>query len=126
MQQRLRHADNLVAKLWKLGYIVHGPTFEIYRHHGQPMMNKAAGEAAPAWELLENPLYNTLTGCIVAHGERPQVQCPDGTCRLLSVCSHMPLLHILRQPIDTWIVYIDPLIANRLCIETTALPESWT
>lgn len=120
-----RNARTLVKKLHTLGYTIRGRYFHIYRYHGQSMMNKAAGEAAPTWELLVDPLYNIITGKIVDNGMKPTVHFPDGTMISdLEVCSHFPLMHILSQSLDEWEIDYQK-DCNRLFITTKHLPLAW-
>jgi hypothetical protein len=116
-------AEQLVRLLGTRGYTVLGVSYEIVRHHGQARMNTAAGECAPTWELRANPLWNTITHKIVAHGTAPQVRMPNGAIRTMLICSHIPLRHILAQPAKEWTIYEDSV--GRLVIETKNLPETW-
>jgi len=118
-----RNASSLVKKLGEIGIIVHGQVFHIRRNYGQPMMNKAYGEAAPCWELLVNPLVHTLTRKIVAVGNTPTFDMPDGIRYQREIYSHFPLLHILKTPIDKWDVGFDEI--GRLWVGTTTLPSTW-
>ena len=120
-----KNARKLVEKLHMLQYTVHGRYFQIYRYYGQSMMNKAAGEAAPTWELLVDPLYNTITGKIVNNCMTPTVTFPDGTMiPRLEVCSHFPLMHIISQPLKEWeIDYQEEY--DRLFITTKKFPPCW-
>ncbi|HEC61411.1 hypothetical protein LCGC14_0761700 [marine sediment metagenome] len=118
-----RNAYALVRKLKELGITIHGQEFHIVRHHGQPMMNKAAGECAPCWELRVDPVVNYITRKIVVNGTNPTFDMPNGVRFQAEVFSHMPLTHILKTPVDKWDVDIDEY--KRLYVGTTTEPESW-
>jgi hypothetical protein len=136
-----RNAEKLVKGLFELGYIVNGYPdeannyFYILRNHGQPMMNKAAGECAPCWELRCNALRHSYSNRIISHGYRPNVQFPDGTIyRKLETYSFYPLTWIVKTPIAEWDVCLDdygdwfnnkPNKYSRLLITTTMLPDTW-
>ena len=118
-----KNAVRLVKKLSELGYTVNGSRPYILRDYYQPILNKRAGEFAPCWKLLVNPLVHTGTNRVVSHGSNPVVEMPDGVKVKVRICSHMSLTHILRTPICEWEVYIDEY--GRLWIETKELPSTW-
>ena len=120
-----RNANKLVKKLAELGYTIHGASFTISRNHGQPMMNKAAGECAPCWQLRVNPMRHSTSGKVVDIGDEPVVDFPDGTKKQVCVYSFYPLIHILKTPIGQWEIDIDDAYTERLLITTINLPESW-
>jgi hypothetical protein len=115
------NAERLVAGISHHGYAVFGASFHILRWKGQGMMNKAAGEAAPTWELRANPLWRH--GKVIANGEHPQVRFPDGEVRRIEVASHMPLTWLLKQAASEWILDFED---GRLTVDAPNLPDSWT
>ena len=74
-------------------------TLFIQRNHGQGMMNKAAGEAAPTWHLASNAGHR-LGRIHSWSGGYPLLRY-DGR-EYAGVNSHMPLTWIVRQPLEYW------------------------
>lgn len=118
-----RNAERLVKKLARLGVVVHGASFHVLRFQDQEHLNTKAGEASPTWELRANPLRNTITNHIVANGDKPHVDFPDGCKLQIEVYGFQPLTHILRTPLEDWDVDVDEY--SRLLVNTYVLPESW-
>lgn len=118
----MRNADRLVRKLATLGYVIYGASFHILHHKGQEYLNRAAGEAAPTWELRVEPLFDL--GRVVSNGRIPTFDCPDGTRLTMKIYSHFPLTHTLNSPLDKWDVGVDE--AQRLWVGTTMPPDNWT
>lgn len=74
-------------------------TLFILRNHGQGMMNKAAGEAAPTWHLAANAAHR-LGRVDSWSGGYPLLRY-NGR-EYIGVNSHMPLTWIVRQPLEDW------------------------
>jgi hypothetical protein len=120
----MTNAQRLVKKLEKLGVIVYGASFHILRFQYQEHLNRRAGEAAPTWELLVEPLRHFDK--IVENGRVPTFDMPDGTRHTTEIYSHFPLTHILRTPIGEWDIGMDDCDRPRLWVGTKMLPTSWT
>jgi hypothetical protein len=118
-----RNARRLVKKLNRLGYIVYGASFHILRYQYQEHLNTLAGECAPTWELLVEPLRDLRR--IIKNGREPTFDMPDGTRHTTKIYSFYPLTHILKTPIDQWEVALDDAWIKRLLITTHELPDTW-
>lgn len=118
-----KNAERLVKKLAQRGVIIHGVSFHISRDQAQERLNTIAGTDAPTWYLLANPLWDTVTGHIVANGERPHVDFPNGCKLQMEVYGFQPLTHILKTPLEQWDVDVDEL--KRLLVNTNVTPDSW-
>lgn len=119
--EKMRNADRLVQKLTKMGYTIYGASFHILHHKYQEYLNRAAGEAAPTWELLAEPLWRYDK--VFRIGRAPTFDPPDGTRHTGVIYSHFPLSHVLKTPLEEWDVGMDEV--GRLWVGTTMLPETW-
>lgn len=119
----MTNAMRLVKKLEKMGYTVCGVSFQILHSKYQEHLNRRAGECAPTWELLVEPLRKTTDGRIISNGRMPTVDLPDGTRRTMTIYSHYPLSHILKTPIAECVAHEDEW--GRLWVGTEELPDTW-
>lgn len=120
----LSNAQKLVKGLSDLGYSIWGTSFHIHRWLGQGMMNKAAGEIAPTWVLLADPLWRFEK--VIQNGSNPNVTLPDGEKGKMEICSHIPLSHILKCTPEEWEISVDRVTGTpRLIIDVPDLPEGW-
>lgn len=119
------NAQKLIDGLEANGYIVHGASCHILRYHGQGMMNKAAGEAAPTWKLLANPMWRL--GEVIRNGQQPTVRLPSGkVISNVDIGSHLPLTYIIRHKPSLWDVdYKNYYGMEEIRIYVPDLPESW-
>ena len=115
-----RNTQRLLKGLVARGAVPHGASFHIVRDHGQPMMNKAAGEAAPTWMLHSDPLH--MMGRVVRAGG-PATVVYEGR-RYEGVQSHMPLTWILKHPAGAWDLGLHE-DGRALEILVDELPPSW-
>jgi hypothetical protein len=99
----------LLEGLASLGYTVQDGEPRLIRHLGQAMMNKAAGEAAPTWEVCDatfairgEPLLNHIYP--------------------MNIGSHHPLSWVLKFPPDQWSFDTE---FGRLHITAPNLPPHW-
>lgn len=115
-----RNADKLLKGLTERGVRFQSPmTCYIQQNRGQGMMNKAAGEAAPTWELMQDGLF--YLGRLYQSGHHPVVEFEGEV--LTGVCSHFPLGWIVRHQPSVWELssYI-----GRLEVHVPDLPPQWT
>lgn len=119
-----RNIDRLIDGLHEHGYVVGGGPPEILQARGQAMMNKAAGEYAPTWEVRVNCMRRHRR--FITHGNTPSVRLPSGDVRELEVSSYMPLGWILKQPVRDWIVGIDDDAGmDRIHVWVEIQPPQW-
>jgi hypothetical protein len=98
--------DRFVEGLKSLGWEI-TEWYSLTRNYGQPMMNKAAGEAAPCWEI----------DAVLKDGKKIIIQ------------GHQPALWILKHDPKTWCVddenYSSGPRGLRLHIDAPELPPHW-
>lgn len=118
------NAEKLVEGLRSRGVKLSakGGCFHIRRDRGQPMINKAAGEAAPTWYLECNALWHGSRR--VSGGEQPSVSFDGRSRDYVEVCSHMPLTWILKKSPTEWDISWCDVIRDRLNIFVD-LPPNW-
>lgn len=120
---RLSSGEKLAAGLRKRGVELHGLTWQIIREPGQGMMNKAAGEIGPTWVLRCDALFHGRRAVDI--GSAPTVSFDGHSVNECEVCSHMPLLWILKHPPEKWQIYWNPDYRNQLRVEAPSLPPTW-
>lgn len=120
----MTNAEKLVKGLQDRGVVLTGGWFHIYRDNGQPMMNKAAGEIAPTWYLLRDPMHRH--GRITFPGQKPRITWEGQTIEDVEVCSNQSLVWILKHPPKEWEIYWDTLhseLDRRLSIQVGLDPS---
>jgi hypothetical protein len=88
------------------------------------MMNKAAGEAAPTWELRCDALYRGVRPLPYGH-DAPDVEFDGKKVANCEIGSHFPVTWLLRHKPETWEIYWHLDLPNQLRVDAPKLPPNW-
>lgn len=120
------NAEKLAKGLRDRGVVLSGLWFYINRDHGQGMMNSSAMEAAPTWYLKRDAMRrgNKITSV----GYNPDVEWEGRSAADVEVCSHMPLMWVLKHPVELWEIGWEEGMSQfvrRLVVNAPDLPPEW-